>query len=294
MVNIFLKQAKTKGMKRILSIFYAAIFAIILGLSALFLPISCKKTYAEKNLKYLEAQFQTPVMSIVIDDFGSYDQSGVETILTCKAPLTCAVIPNVDNSKNNIDEILAHGHELILHMPMQAHVNLPESWYGPTYISNSDSRETLFKKIDKCLEKFPKIKGFNMHIGSGVGRNEALMSAVYDYANSHGLYFLDSRTIETNATIEACKKTGSTYLGRDVFLEPEKNRSYTGVKSRLLEGANLAIQDGYSIVIGHVGAEGGENTAKAILDTVDEIEKMGIKIVPLSSIYENLKMAKTA
>lgn len=230
-----------------------------------------------------------PKMSIVIDDFGSYDQSGVETLLTCKEKLTCAVMPNVDNTDINIEQIKAGGHEIILHMPMQAHVSLPESWYGPVYIANYDTPEQAEKKLDECMKKFEGVKGLNIHIGSGVSKNRRLMAAIYDYAKKHDLYFLDSRTIETQSTVQACKDTNSTYLGRDVFLEAEKNRSYQGVKQRLIEGANVALEKGRSIVIGHVGAEGGENTAKAILDTVDEIKKMGVKIVPLSEIYEDMK-----
>ena len=53
-----------------------------------------------------------------------------------------------------------------------------------------------------------------------------------------------------------------------------------------IRGEQKAISNGTSIVIGHVGAEGGEQTAKAIKDTIPEIEKMGVKIVPLSEIYE--------
>lgn len=235
-----------------------------------------------------------PMMAIVIDDFGSYDQSGVEKILSVRVPITCAVMPNVDNTKDNIEKIKASDrHELILHMPMQSHVNLPESWYGPTYITNYDSPETAAKKLDECLKDFEGVKGFNIHIGSGVSRNKTLMDTVYSYAKAHNLYFLDSRTIETKAVEDACYDSDSVYLGRDVFLEADKNRSYAGVKFRLEEGAKIAREKGYSIVIGHVGAEGGENTANAISDSLDKIEKEGVKIVPLSEIYELLKSKKT-
>ena len=118
------------------------------------------------------------------------------------------------------------------------------------------------------------------------------MTAIYNHANKLGLYFLDSRTIETKATEEASKETNSIYLGRDVFLEADKNRSYSGVCSRLIETANLAKENGYAIAIGHVGAEGGENTAKAILDTIPKIKEMGVEIVPLFEIYESLKIKK--
>lgn len=230
-------------------------------------------------------------MSIVIDDFGSFDQSGVETMLKINKPLTCAVIPEVDNTKTNIEQLSKTNHEIILHMPMQAHVNLPESWYGKTYIHVGESQESINKKFDECLKDFPKINGFNIHIGSGVSKNKETMTRIYNYAKQNNLYFLDSRTIETNMTTEAAKETNSIYLGRDEFLEADKNKSYANVKFRLLEGAKKALSNGTSIVIGHVGAEGGEQTAKAIQETLPEIEKMGVEIVPLSEIYK-IKSAK--
>lgn len=244
---------------------------------------------ATQNFANAKNSTASPKMAIVIDDFGSFDQSGVELLSKCPEKLTCAVIPNVDNTEKSASEFASLGHEIILHMPMESHVRLPESWYGPIYIKNTDSAETATKKLDDALKNFKDAKGFNIHIGSGVSRNKMLMTAIYTYAKSHNLYFLDSRTIETKATENACKDTNSIYLGRDVFLEADKNRSYSGVCYRLLETAKIAKEKGYAIAIGHVGAEGGENTAKAILDTIPKLKEMGIEIVPLSQIYESLK-----
>ena len=266
-------------MKRILSIFSVFLTSFLLIL----LPncVFCNN--------FTHARFQ-PRMSIVIDDFGSYDQSGVEKLLSVNEPLTCAVIPLVDNTKQNLEQLSKTNHEIILHMPMQAHVHLPNDWYGKTYIAIGDSQETINHKFETCLKDFPNIKGFNMHIGSGVSKHKETLKNIYNYANNNNLYFLDSRTIETNAVIDASKETNSVYLGRDEFLEADKNKSYTNVKFRLLEGAKKALQTGSSIVIGHVGAEGGEQTAKAIKDTLPEIAKMGVEIVPLSTIYNISKI----
>lgn len=269
-------------MKRVLNILFLFIFSFILSFSF----SKEQKPYASATNK------NTAKMSIVIDDFGSYDQSGVDILANLKIPLTCAIIPKVDNSEQNAKLMSENGHEIILHMPMEAHVHLPENWYGPIYIKNSDSKEIAMQKLSECYKEFPNIKGFNVHIGSGVTKNKTLMTAIYEFAKQHNLYFLDSRTIITNATEEASSATDSIYLGRDVFLEADKNKSYAGVCKRLLEGANIALSKGHSIVIGHVGAEGGINTAKAIADTLAEIESMGVKIVPLSEIYEDMKAEK--
>lgn len=271
-------------MKKILNLMLILCFAICF--------FSCPNCKTKSMANTIKATPSKPKMAIVIDDFGSFDQSGVETLSKCPEKLTCAVLPNVDNTVANAKQFESFGHEIILHMPMQSHVNLPEDWYGPVYIKNHDTPETACNKLDECLKEFPNVKGFNIHIGSGVSRNKELMTAIYNHAKSLGLYFLDSRTIETKATEEACKETDSVYLGRDVFLEADKNRSYSGVCFRLLEAAEIAKQKGTAIAIGHVGAEGGENTAKAILDTLPKIKEMGVEIVPLSEIYEDLKIKK--
>ena len=241
------------------------------------------------NCKTKTQALTQPLMSIVIDDFGSYDDAGVSTLLETDIPLTCAVLPNVDNTENHIKQISnSKNKEIILHMPMQAHVSIPRDWYGPVFIQTRDNKETISKKFNDCLKAFPNIKGFNIHIGSGVSRDKETMKHIYNYSNQNTLYFLDSRTIETNSVVDAAKETNSFYLGRDEFLEADKNKSYSNVKFRLLECARTAISNGHSIAIGHVGAEGGEQTAKAIIDTIPEIEKMGVKVVTLESLYNKL------
>lgn len=228
-------------------------------------------------------------MVIVIDDFGSYDQSGVETMLSIDAPLTCAVMPFVDNTHQNAKQVQESGKELIVHMPMESHVSLPLSWYGKTYISTYESKENVYKKLNDAFADVEGAKGFNVHIGSGVCQNENVARYIYSFAKEKNLPFLDSRTHLNTKFDKVAKEMGEVYLGRSEFLEPDHNRSYEGVKHHLLVGANMAKENGYSIVIGHVGVHGGENTARAIKDSIQTIRDMGIEIVTLSDLYSSLK-----
>ena len=50
-----------------------------------------------------------------------------------------------------------------------------------------------------------------------------------------------------------------------------------------------AKEKSFAIAIGHVGNHGGENTAKAIKDSLLYIKNQGIDIVPLSKIHDILK-----
>lgn len=275
--------------------FFILILALTLlcgvGTSPVF--VSTSLAFKQKRETELPDQKSTnkPCMAIVIDDFGGYERSGVRELLESKVPITCAIMPFVDNSKIDYEQACSAQKEVILHMPMQAHVNLPESWYGPVYIANHDAPEVATKKLQKCFETMPNAKGFNIHIGSGVSRNEQIMEAMYNYANKNDIMFLDSRTNSGDKCEEASQITNSIYLGRDVFLEPHKNRSYSGVISRLAEARKIADEKGYAIVIGHVGAEGGINTARAIIDFYNDYHDY-VNFVPLSAIYKMVKEAQ--
>lgn len=287
-MNNFDYKANSISMKKFI-LYILSIFSIF-NIYAVTKPIFVTKFLAqENNIETPKMDSGSPkasLLAIVIDDFGGYSRAGVDDLLDSEIPITCAILPFADNSQIDYDKATSGNKEIILHMPMQAHVSLPENWYGTMYIKNSDSPQTAIEKLEKCLNSMPNAKGFNIHIGSGVSQNVELMQSIYNYAKDHNLFFLDSRTILADKCEEAAMRSNSLYIGRDVFLEPEHNRSYAGVTSRLDECAQIAHEKGYAIAIGHVGPEGGLNTARAILDWSKTCEDKGITIVPLSEICQ--------
>lgn len=290
----FLSFANAKTMKKYILglVLCICCFGILLSIKPVFVTASFAQEDTLLGENTPRTDFSKPkasLLAIVIDDFGGYERGGVDDLLNSNIPITCAIMPFVDNTQSDYTRAIEGGKEVILHMPMQAHVNLPENWYGEIYIKNTDTPETAINKLQKCLNSLPKAKGFNIHIGSGVSQNVELMKSLYEYANNNNMFFLDSRTILSDKCEEACNQANSIYLGRDVFLEPEHNRSHTGVTSRLQEGVNIAHEKGYAIVIGHVGPEGGINTSRAIIDFANSAKEQNIEIVPLSTIYEHIK-----
>jgi len=230
-----------------------------------------------------------PMLAIVIDDFGGYEEAGVNTMLSINAPLTCAIMPNNENSLKHAKLAHANNKEIIVHMPMEASVSLPLSWYGPNFIRNFDNKETVYNKLNHAFDSVGQASGFNIHIGSGVCQHKDVVSYIYDYAKENNKFFLDSRTHEKTVCEQVANSKNIIYLGRDEFLEPKGSNSYNTVKEHLEIACNKAKEKGFAIAIGHVGNHGGENTAKAIKDFLPEIQKQGIEIVPLSKIHDMLK-----
>ena len=124
----------TKNMKK-LFLFTLSMF-IVIGFF-----ISITSPFHESNIVFAKSDMKnkTPMMAIVIDDFGSFDRSGVKTMLSIEAPITCAIMPNLEFSTEDMENAIKSKKEVILHMPMQSHVNLPANWYGPVYIYNNDT-----------------------------------------------------------------------------------------------------------------------------------------------------------
>ena len=259
---------------------------IILAFLAFFAFVFCPN--CKKEMAYADEKTE-PVMAIIIDDFGGYERGGVSEMLEINVPLTCAVIPFVEHTKEDSEMAIKNGHEVILHMPMESHVNLPQSWYGPVYVKNYDTIKQATEKIDDCLKELPMAKGVNIHIGSGVSRNANLMAGIIAHLKERDIYFCDSRTHPDTKCEEACRMCNAPYLYRDVFLEPHGMKSYASAVRFLKEGASIALKRGYSVAIGHVGREGGKDTALAIKNTIKEIEDMGVRIVPLSVVNERIK-----
>jgi hypothetical protein len=230
-----------------------------------------------------QANASEPMLALVIDDFGGINRLGVEEMFGIKAPITCAVMPNLEFSTADANKAHALGHEVILHMPMESKSFIPRDWYGPVMINNSNTPEEAKQIFLDCLSKVPHAVGANNHIGSGISTNKELMNAIMQAAQEKGIYILDSRTNQKSICHEIAKTLSGEFLERDVFLE-NTSPSYNIAMERLNACIKIAKDKGYCIAIGHVGPIGSNQTAKAIADSLPLIEKEGVKIVPLSEI----------
>ena len=237
-----------------------------------------------KNYAIAENKIDSPKLAIVIDDFGE-SREGVKQMLSIKEPLTCAIMPDLEYSKEDAENAHKNGHEVILHMPLESKNGLPRSWYGPRIISNNDTIEKAKETFKSCLESIPYAVGANYHIGTGVSENKKLMKAILEVIKEKNLYFLDSKTTMNSAGPGVAKELNVKFIERNLFLEGSgPNYGYT--KKILNEAIDLAKTNGYAVVIGHVGPMGAGSTGKAIIDSLEEIKQAGVKIVPLSKIVE--------
>ena len=252
-------------------------------ISAIFFALTTYLPFFIKS-KIVLADMRLSYLAIVIDDFGGYNRNGVNEMLSLDCNLTCAVMPALEYTSTDAEVANQNGHEVIVHMPMEAHIELPKEWYGNLYIKNNDAPKIARNKLEQALSLVPYAKGINVHIGSGVCQNKEIITELMQSLKSKDMYFCDSKTTNNSVCEDCARECMADFIARDEFLETTHNADYQYTRQTLIKSAKMALQNGYSVAIGHVGAEGGISTYQAIRDTLNDIINMGVEIVPLSKI----------
>jgi polysaccharide deacetylase 2 family uncharacterized protein YibQ len=221
-------------------------------------------------------------LALVIDDFGNHGE-GTEAMVNLGIPLTAAVMPFLPFSRADAD--LAHeaGLEVIMHIPMEP-VHGEPSWLGPKPITCGLTDQEIKARLIDGLTQLKWAVGMNNHMGSRAMQDTKVVKAIMEIARQENLFFLDSRTTTAKVAMKTAEKLSYPYLARDEFLDGCRVSSH--IKKQLRKLGELALRKGYAIGIGHVGAEGGTVTAKAIQEMYPELVKQGVCLVYLSQIKE--------
>ncbi|MEA4816359.1 MAG: divergent polysaccharide deacetylase family protein [Lachnospiraceae bacterium] len=227
-------------------------------------------------------------LAIVIDDFG-YGGEGTDEMLALPIKFTAAILPFSESSKEDGQKAVDAGKEVIIHMPMEPKLGT-SSFFGENIIKTTMTQEEISNLIHRALEILPESTGINNHMGSKVTEDEKTLASIIEIANSLGLIFLDSKTTQNTKVPEVCEELNTLCLQRDIFIDSTNNIEV--VKKNLRDAANLALEKGHALVIGHVGPEGGLVTVNAIAELAPEFMAEGIEFVTLSEYAEIVKNEK--
>ena len=176
-----------------------------------------------------------------------------------------------NNPKNKPKDIKKEEHKQII--------------YDEDTFNQIELRGFITKELLKqSLESIGGAKLMNIHMGTAVSQDRAVMTDILSFCKEKSITFLDSRTIENTVSKEVGDSLNTKVLERDIFLEVNSRPSVHFAKQRIAEAIELCKQKGSVIVIGHVGPVGTNQTAQAIKESIETIKNAGIQIVPLSQI----------
>lgn len=214
-------------------------------------------------------------IAIVIDDVGMNGKWS-KAAIDLPSAVTLAFLPYAKNVADQAREAKSQGHEIIIHMPMEAmsaDVDL-----GSMALRTNMTKRDFQTEFDLMTQQLEGYVGINNHMGSKLTQDTAAMEMLMTHLKTRRLYFLDSRTIHTSIAADMAHSYGVPYAVRDVFLDHEDNAAF--VAKALQDVERIAGEHGQAIAIGHPK----QHTIKALEKWIPTLETKGFEIVPLSDL----------
>lgn len=226
----------------------------------------------------LSEKTDKPVIALIIDDMG-VDMIRTNRILKFNYPFTVSYLTYAPNLQSQINYATKTGHEILLHIPMQA---LNDNYdYGGEYLSTNNGKAKNLEILTSQLDKASGYIGVNNHMGSRFTSDEAQMKAVIEELEKRGLAFIDSKTTSLSKADNVAYNAKIPYATRDIFLD-DSNR-FEDIRKSLAQLENIAKKRGFAVAIGHPRP----NTIKMLKEWFPSLRAKGIELVPISYIIKN-------
>ncbi len=209
-----------------------------------------RETAVEKNAATDSAgkgaQDLRPRVALIIDDMGYHQQIG-RRLLALDLNLTFSFLPQAPYTKKQEELAWEKGHDVLLHLPMQAHGAAWDPGPGALYLKYSTPR--IQALVEEDLQSVPHAIGSNNHMGSSFTENRAAMHAVLAVLKKRGLFFVDSYTTAASIGLAEARRMAVPSARRHVFLDniQDKKKICRQLDSLVL----LAMKKGWAIGIGH-------------------------------------------
>jgi uncharacterized protein len=216
-----------------------------------------------------------PMVAIVLDDLG-LDRKRTQRAIALKAPLTLSFMTYAEDLARQTAAAHQAGHELLLHVPMQA-IDAHED-PGPNGLLVSLGRDEILRRLRWDLARFPGYVGINNHMGSRFTGDAAGMTPVLDELHERGLLFLDSRTTAQTVGESIAHRIGVPSASRDVFLDDDQTAP--AIAARLADVERIARRRGSAIAIGHAH----DATLTALTEWLATLDARHLALVPLSAV----------
>lgn len=236
---------------------------------------------AERETKLVSGE-KRGELAILIDDFG-YCGEGTEEMLALPIPFTAAVMPFSDCTEKDAEAVRQAGKEIFIHMPMESLTGKKE-WVGDKGIFRDMTDAEIRARTEEAFVILPDAKGMNNHMGSAIMEDKRSLSAVMDVLQEKDVIFADSVTTAKSLGESIAEEKGVLFLERDVFLDSTDDVEV--VKTNLRKAAEIAMEKGNALAIGHVGPEGGMVTVRAIRELIPELQQAGITFVTVSDLVK--------
>jgi hypothetical protein len=210
-------------------------------------------------------------IAIVLDDMGN-DATQAQRAVQLPRAVTLSFLPYPDATPELARRAERAGHEVIVHVPMEAMGNEDP---GPMALRAGLGPRENARRLDWALSRVPGFVGVNNHMGSRFTEDQSALVPVAERLADRHLFFFDSKTTPGSRVVEVAHAFGVASAGRDIFLDDVQTP--LAIATELDELEAIARHQGVAIAIGHPHAV----TLDALMRWTKDAPARGVELVPL-------------
>ena len=212
-------------------------------------------------------------LALIIDDIG-YRHTD-KAVLALPSTVTLSVLPHTPLGKELANAGHQKGHEIMLHLPMQA---LNGKTLGLGGLTNTMTEAQIRTSVIDAINSVPFAKGANNHMGSLLTQLDDPMLWVMETLKQKQLYFVDSITTRFTKAGDNADKLGIPLLKRQLFLDNDTSDNALERQFNLM--ISQAHTQGSLVAIAHPYPE----TMRFLEANLHRLKTEGIDLVPASSL----------
>lgn len=219
---------------------------------------------------------------LIVDDFGSYANSLLDSFCALPPEINFAILPNEPFHREAMLKADSTGHEVLIHIPMEPYDSKKNN-PGNDAILVQYSPQKLKSLVNKYLECLPYAIAANNHMGSLATSRSDIMRPVLQELDKHGLFFIDSYTTSNSVVKEVAVEEKIEIWERKLFLDEGKLTN--DVMDKKIARLNaLAKNNDEIIVIGHCHSKSRLDFIKVF---IDKAQRDGFVFSPVSSLKKD-------
>jgi len=218
-------------------------------------------------------------LALIVTDLDRKSASLYRAFLRSPVPFSLALRPDKPEVVSIGREMRGAGHETLLQLPMEPK-GYPRVDPGKDAILLDLSRIEIEDRIARCLTAVGPVQGVVSRLGGAALNDPDVMRAVLDEVKRRDLPFIDAHGSGATVVDEIGEETGAQTLVVGAALDGNYFGSATGVRTRLKELIQSAVQHGSLIVT--------MTPSPLVLSVLEEdlpkLKAQGVEIVPVSKL----------
>ncbi|MCF7911572.1 MAG: divergent polysaccharide deacetylase family protein [Candidatus Cloacimonetes bacterium] len=231
------------------------------------------------KIYYGKYEASLPEIFLIIDDFGSFNNSLLQEFCELDAEINFAILPNEPYYKEVMEKASESGHDILIHIPMEP-IDLKNNNPGKDAILVQYNANKIKSLVREYIKRLPLAIGANNHMGSMATSRADVMRPVLQVLKENDIIFIDSYTSANTVVAEVAESEKMKIWERDMFLDDQK-LSDAVLEEKFAKLMDISTRSNQIFVISHCHFKSKLEFAKKFIARAKEA---GFKFSAISTL----------